>query len=198
MMKPTSLIAALFLIAALLLSSMLTAASQSQHNHSDKHPAPAQQAHLHGIATLTLALEGDALEISLESPAANIVGFEHQATSENHIKAVEKARASLESSGLFLFSGSDCNLQKANIDLSSVIEPGNQHSHDHGRKEHDSHGEITANYRYECSKGEQLETLSVNLLSLFPAIEIMEVMWLTDNQQGAIELTAKSNLIRIR
>ena len=79
-------------IAALLLSSMLTAASHSEHNHSDKHPAPAQQAHLHGIAKLTLVLEGDALEISLESPAANIVGFEHQAISEKHIKAVEKAR----------------------------------------------------------------------------------------------------------
>lgn len=192
MIKPYSL------IAALVFSPMLIAAPQSHHKHSDKHPGPAQQAHLHGTAQLTLALEGDVLEISLESPAANIVGFEHKATSEKDIKAIEKARVSLESPGLFLFSGSDCSLKQAKVDMSSVIEQGSQHNHDHDDKDHDRHSEITANYSYECFKGEKLETLSVDLISLFPAIETLEVMWLTDSQQGAIELTAKSNLIRIR
>ena len=192
MIKPYSL------IAALLLSSTLIAAPQSHdsHSHSDKHPAPAQQAHLHGIAQLTLALEGNVLEISLESPAINIVGFEHRATSEKHIKAVEKATASLQAAKLFLFSGSACRLKQARVDMSSVIEQGGQHSH--GHKDRDSHSEINANYSYECIKGEELETVSVNLISLFPAIETLEVMWLTESQQGAITLTAQSNLIRFR
>jgi hypothetical protein len=183
------------LIAGLLFSSMLIAAPQSHHNHSDKHPEPAQQAHLHGTAQLTLALAGNTLEISLESPAANIVGFEHQATAEKHINAVKKAKASLEASGLFLFSGSDCSLKQANVDMSSVIEQGRQHSY---HDDYAGHSEISANYSYECSMGEKLETLSVDLISVFPAIETLEVMWLTDSQQGAMELTAKSKLIRIR
>ncbi len=186
------------IIAALLFSPTLTAAPQSQHNHSGKHPTPGQQAHLHGTAQLTLALEGNALEISLESPAINIVGFEHKATSEKHIEAVEKAKSDLESSGLFLFSGSDCNLKQAKVDISSVIKQDKQHSDHHGHKDHESHSEISANYSYECSKGEKLETVSVNLIPLFPAIETLEVMWLTSRQQGATQLTAKSKLIRIR
>jgi hypothetical protein len=189
MLKPYSL------IAALLFSSMLIAAPKSQHNHSDKHPEPAQQSHLHGTAQLTLALEGNTLEINLKSPAANIVGFEHKATAEKHIKAAKKAKASLEASGLFLFSGSDCSLKKADVDMSSVFEQGPQHS-DHD--DYEGHSEISAHYSYECSTGEKLETLSVDLISLFPAIETLKVMWLTDSQQGAMELTPKSKLIRIR
>jgi hypothetical protein len=186
------------LIAALVFSPMLIAAAQSHHNHSDKYPESAQQAHLHGSAELTLALEGNALEISFESPAANIVGFEHKATSEKHIKAVEQARVKLESSDLFLFFGSDCRLKQAKVDMSSVIEQDSQYHHDHGDKDRDSHSEINANYSYECSTGENLEALSVGLFSLFPAIETLEAMWLTDSQQGAVKLTAKSNIIRIR
>jgi hypothetical protein len=186
------------LIAALVFSPMLIAAPQAHHNHSDKYPQPAQQAHLHGTAELTLALEGNALEISFQSPAANIVGFEHKATSKKHLKAVEQARVKMESSDLFLFFGSDCRLKQAKVDMSSVIEQGSQYHHDHGDKDRDSHSEINANYSYECSKGEKLEALSVDLIPLFPAIGTLEVMWLTDSQQGAVELTAKSNIIRIR
>lgn len=194
MIKPYSLI-----IAALLFSPMPMASPESYHNHSDEHSALAHAAHLHGIAQLTLALEGNALEISLESPAANIVGFEHQATSEKQIKAVEQARSNLESSGLFLFSGSDCSLKHAEVDMSSVIQQGShiqQDSYDH--EDHESHSEISAHYTYECSKGEKLETVSVNLMALFPAIETLEVMWLTSRQQGATQLTATSKFIRIR
>jgi hypothetical protein len=189
MLKPYSL------VAALLFSSMIIAAPQSQHNHSGKQQEPAQQAHLHGTAQLTLALEGNTLEISLESPAANIVGFEHKATAEKHITAVHKAKASLEASGLFLFSGSDCSLKQAEVDMSSVIDQGRQHSDHDG---YESHSEISANYIYECSKGEKLETVSVNLMSRFPAVETLEVMWLTSSQQGAKKLKSQSNLIRIR
>lgn len=186
------------LIAAVAFSPLLIASPQPHYNHSDRSPETAQQAHLHGAAELTLALEGNVLEISLESPAANIVGFEHKATSEKHMKAVEEARVKLESSGLFLFFGSDCSLKQAKVDMSSVIEHVRQHSHDHGDKDRNNHSEINANYSYECSKGEKLKALSVDLISLFPAIETLEVMWLTDSQQGAIELTEKSNIVRIR
>ncbi|MEH6552455.1 MAG: DUF2796 domain-containing protein [Pseudomonadales bacterium] len=186
MLKPYSL------ITALLFSSMLIAAPQPQHNHSDKHPEHSQKAHLHGTAKLTLALEDNTVEISLESPAANIVGFEHKATSEKHIKAVEEAKASLEAPSLFSFSGSNCSLKQAEVDMSSVIEQGCQHS------DYEGHSEISANYSYECSKGEKLETVSVNLMSRFPAIETLEVIWLTSRQQGATKLKSQSNLIRIR
>jgi hypothetical protein len=190
------------LIIAFLSSPLASAEKPSQHDHgrSEEHSASRQQAHLHGFATLTMALQANALEINMESPAASIVGFEHKASSEKNREAIKQAQSRLESSPrLFVFSGSDCTLKQANADMSVLIKQGsNPDDHHHDNEHNESHNEISVSYSYECSQGEKLDTISVNLIPLFPNIETIKVMWLTDNQQGATELTAKSNLIRIR
>ena len=187
------------LITALVVSSLSIAENSSQHDHdhsSDKHSSSEQQAHLHGVAELTLAIEGNSVEINLESPSINIVGFEHKATSKQHIKAVDQAKAILESSSnLFFFSGTDCAIRQATIDMSALIEQEQDHHH---HKHDDDHSEINASYLYQCSQGEKLDTVSVNLIALFPKLEQLKVMWLTNHQQGATTLTTASNLIRIR
>ena len=38
-------------------------------------------AHVHGLSELAIAMEGEKLEIQFTSPAMNLVGFEHQASS---------------------------------------------------------------------------------------------------------------------
>ena len=53
--------------------------------------AAQQPAHVHGIATLNLAMEGDKLEIEFVSPAGNIVGFEHEAVTAAERRAIRDA-----------------------------------------------------------------------------------------------------------
>lgn len=185
------------------------AESSSQHNHADTHELAEQKAHLHGFAELTLALVGNSLEISLESPAANIVGFEHKATSDEQIQAVENAKSTLESAKqLFTFSGSKCALKYAQANMSALVQQEEHHHDDHheaghhGEETHEaheeSHSEIKASYSFECQHGDRLDTVSVNLIQLFPSIEKLNAMWLTDSLQGSVELNSASNLIRIR
>ena len=160
----------------------------------DDHHAPQQDAHLHGYTELMIAIEGSALEISFESPASSIVGFEHRATSSEQFQLIEEAREILESSEeLFSFSGGDCALSKAKADFSALAGPDKEH-----QAHEQSHSEITASYEYECSQAQNLDAISVNLISRFPRIEKVRAMWLTDVKQGAVELTSKFNLIRIR
>jgi len=202
-----------FTCITLLLSPLCMAESLSQrdhqHNLSDTHELAEQKAHLHGFVELTLALVGNSLEINLESPAANIVGFEHKAISEEQIQAVENAKSALESAKqLFTFSGSQCALKHAHADISALLKQ-DEHHHDghheeghHGEEEHEaheeSHSEIKAIYSFKCQQGDKLDTVSVNLFQLFPSIEKLNVMWLTDNLQGSVELNSVSNLIHIR
>ncbi len=62
-------------------------------------------AHVHGLSELTLAMEGEKLEIQLQSPAMNLLGFEHKARTTNDIAAVEHAQSLLSNpDSLFLFS----------------------------------------------------------------------------------------------
>jgi len=54
--------------------------------------------HVHGQSELTLAVEYDRLEIGFESPAANLTGFEHRATTPEQVRTLESAVESLTQS----------------------------------------------------------------------------------------------------
>lgn len=174
----------------------LKAGAESSHHHHD-HDVPQQDAHLHGYVELTLAIEGDQLEIQLTSPAINIVGFEHKATSKQQLQAIERAKQTLESPAmLFSFSGSDCASTQSTAHFPVLDE--HHTDHDDHESDKESHSEITASYKYNCSEGKKVDAVQVNLIQYFPTIEKIEAMWLSDVKQGASELTSESNLIQIR
>ena len=61
-------------------------------------------AHVHGVAEITLAVEGREVEIVLMAPAISVVGFEHEAASEVQMEAVSSARELLDNgTALFRF-----------------------------------------------------------------------------------------------
>ena len=178
-----------------LLFLMIAVAHQVQANSDHSHTS--HGAHLHGSAELTLAIEGNQLEINLESPAANIVGFEHRASSPRHFQAVNKATSALESAeNLFAFLGSTCTLMAANINMPDIFQQSDTHALEDDHQT--AHSEITATYRYNCQNGSQLNGISVYLNRYFPAIEKLKIMWLTDDAQGTTELTHTANLIQLK
>ena len=95
-------------------------------------------AHVHGVAELTIAQEGQVLEVQLTSPAMSIVGFETRAESAAQIEAVETAKASLmKGGGLFTIEGGACALSKVDVDVSGVM--AEEHGHDDDEHHDDEH-----------------------------------------------------------
>ncbi len=186
-------------VLALLISAGLGAEPEQHtaHRHQD--------AHIHGSAGLTLVLAGNVLEAVLESPAANIVGFEHRPSTPDQRNAVDHAQSILESpQALFSFVGTDCEPEQAKVDVPLVMHTAT-HEHpdddaelDTQSEAHDTHSEIRARYRFHCQQGPQLAAVSVALLEHFPGIEALNAMWVTDTQQGAVTLTAQARHIRLR
>ena len=106
-------------VASLLMLTGVTAAQQS--------------AHVHGIATLNLAMEGDELEIEFASPAGNIVGFEHEAVTAAERRAIRDAIEQLRK-GNELFDlplAASCSLHVAAV----------EHGHGEEEKREDGHGQ---------------------------------------------------------
>ena len=175
--------------------------SASEHDDHDH-----QGAHVHGIAEVTIALEGAALEIGFDSPAVNIVGFEHKAQTKEQKKAVKQAKGLLESPALLMdFVGGKCQLKEAEVDVSSVMaEEKSGHEHDHDEHHHDdkhhhekndhaekaSHGEVHAMYSFQCQ--DQLTSLNLKFFEHFPQIESLTASWVTDSKQGSIQLKPNS------
>jgi hypothetical protein len=160
------------------------------HAQSDDHEILDQSSHVHGVVELTVALEGNLLEIGIESPANNIVGFEHQAATDEEVTTAMRAKKILETSDqLFTFIGTDCDNVTADVDLAKLF------SQQLGKN---SHSEVHASYTYECINGEQLAAITVNLASYFEKIETISARWLTEDRQGAIDLTASVNQLQLR
>ncbi len=93
-------------------------------------------AHVHGMAKLNIALDGNELLLELTSPAANIVGFEHAPGTEKEKHAVHEAVELLEDGEkMFSFTaGAECRLHEARV-ISDMT--GEHHDEeDRDRKEH--------------------------------------------------------------
>ena len=164
-------------------------------------------AHLHGAATLNVAVEDNSLYVELTSPAIDIVGFEHQPKSDEQKAAVSQAIATLEA-GTELFALPDaagCRLTEASVatelsDQHDEHEEHGDHHSEHGHGEHEEeahageeegevHSEFMATYRFECAQPQQLQQINTNLFSTFPTLEEIEARVLTDSGQTAVELT---------
>ena len=94
-------------------------------------------AHVHGLSQLTIAVEGETVELEFSSPAMNLVGFEHRATSKKDIAAVKQAESILsQPETLFSLSEVKCKPIHTHVDISGLIE---QHDDHDGHKGHDEH-----------------------------------------------------------
>jgi len=185
-----------WLVAAILVTACSSIVWAGDHQHQS------HDAHVHGLAELTVALEGNQLELHLASPAANIVGFEHRAVTAEQSHAVQQAEALLNSAQqLFSFSGTRCDAQEIKVDMSALEkEDAHHHNHDghHGDKHQTRHSEVSAEYRFACAQGAELTSITVTLLELFPGIETLSTMWVIEAGQGAIVLRRGSQDIYFR
>ena len=97
--------------------------AETAHQHEVKDPHSSQQStHLHGHAELMLGLEQGALQITFSSPAVNLVGFEHSASTAEEISALKKAQAILQNAkDVFTFKGGNCQLVDVHVNISALL-----------------------------------------------------------------------------
>jgi hypothetical protein len=218
--RTTPMVSLLALLA--LVASGVIAGEKHDHEHGHGHDEDKRQhgAHVHGIAALNLALEGDELHVELDSPAANIVGFEHVPSSAADHAALDKAVAMLrDADQLFRFnSAAGCQMEKVMVTSALLDEDHNGHRHEdhaheahghdehgheahgdeHGHEEHrgDSHSDIDAVYHFECDQPTRLQQLTVELFDAFPGMEKLDVQYIIENKQGAAALTSANRVLR--
>ena len=82
--------------------------------------AEEQAAHEHGAARLTIATNDVGIEISLQSPAANIFGFEYVASSDSDHHTLQKALGTLKSGGALFLANESAGCKQASIEIESA------------------------------------------------------------------------------
>ena len=176
------------LLLALPFALLPLAAQAHEHSHDHDHAHDSLGAHEHGVASLNVALDGKLLELQLESPAMNLVGFEHAAKSDADKAKVAAAKRELEQPlSLFALASGDCKATE--VELESPLFGGEGHEHDHHAHEGE-HSDVQAHYRFECANANELKQLDLGeLFKRFPATEKIQVQLIGPSGQQGVELT---------
>lgn len=145
------------------------------------------ESHVHGLVDMTVVIDQDKVNISLDSPAMNMVGFEHKAETESDINKVHEVEAILKAtSKLFAIRGADCKGEAAVVDISGLIGSDDHEHH---------HADLEAQYQFSCDNTDNLTGIDVLLLKEFPAIERINVEWVSNDKAGAAQLAQDNSFI---
>jgi hypothetical protein len=170
---------------------------------ADRNP----EAHEHGVGAMNIAIQGNEVEIELELPADNVVGFEHEARTAAEKKRVQNAAAKLKKAAnvVVLPEGAACKLKETEI-KSALLENHDEYGHkdnhdDHGKSEKhddgDEHSEFAIHYHFECAKTALISILDISLFKHFPSTYKLRVQYITPNGQGVVQATPKSARIKL-
>lgn len=202
-----------------LLAAITANAADTTHQHDEK--VEHIGAHVHGVAALNIVLEGDDLDVMLESPAMNVVGFEHKPVSDEHFEQSHKALHTLKDIEWLVIDKGGCKVNEAEVawQYASMVherfhnENGEEHKHEehkheehkHEEHEHDhaghdhqdggEHSDIDAKFEFHCQSPASVEVITVNLFDAFPRFEKLNVQWIVNDKQGASVLTPSSRQI---
>jgi hypothetical protein len=179
-------------------------------------PVRSADSHVHGGATLSIVSENEVIQIELETPLYNLLGFEYEPKSDAERSLVSKAEAGLsEPQNLFrlnesaacafdtpdskisLFyahSDDDHDEEKYNHDHSDHHDTeaeadGHDHDEHHEHEGSESHKDVTLTYSLTCRNIEKLETVKVELFEVFPNLTELELVYLGPSQQMSAILT---------
>ncbi len=181
--KRRSLKCGIVAFAAALLLAPIAQAAEGEH-----------AAHVHGVGKLNVAVDGQAVEIELIAPGADIVGFEHAPETAEDKAAVEGAAATLkDGEGLFAFPPSaECRLEEAEVE-SPLLDHDGEKAHEHGEAhEGDGHAEFQAHYHFVCRQPDRLTHVDIRVFERFRAAQELEVQLISPRGQGATDLTPSS------
>ena len=172
--------------------------------------------HEHGSAVLNVAIADQTLAVEYLTPAANIVGFEHTASTEEQKHTVHEAIELLETGNVLIMpSDAACSLAHAKVEHETEGDDHEEHieeehgehekheeDEEHAKEEHDkheehaeeegTHSEFHVEYEYRCENMGALTHIDVELFKHFPGNEKITTQAITPNGQKGMELTANS------
>ena len=181
---------------------LAAAAFGAQANH-DEHDHQGHGAHEHGHGHLNLVLDGNQLMIELQAPAADLVGFEHAARSDEEKARYAEAMTLLKQPDtLFrLDPAAGCKLTQQELQAAKE-DHDHEHEHDHDKAadNHDEyhpeeagHADLGAMYTYTCKDPAKLTGLEATLFGVYPSLEKLSVQGILPSGQTAAELTPSAN-----
>ncbi len=147
-----------FLQSCVLLASCIAPVSFADSAFEADTEGHEPHAHQHGLAKLQLISGKTQLDVQLQMPMMNLVGFEHQPESNEEKKILQQQLEMIGNIALWLQTNPQAACQltnvKPNIDMDSDHDH-DEHKHDH----HEEHEDFKISFSIPCSSIKDLKSI---------------------------------------
>lgn len=149
----------------------------------------AEGAHQHGVARLDVVLDGQQLVIALESPLANLLGFEHAPRNDRQRAAVKKMEAALQAADAFQPDvAAACALTHVSVEHPFKDAAAKGAAADQGKAQHN---DADVSWTFACARPEALKRIAVGLFARFPQLATLKAQLAGPRGQSARTLTRR-------
>lgn len=155
--------------------------------------ALAGDAHVHGEARLAVAVDGPTLTLMLESPADNLLGFEHAPRNDSERAAVTQLKETLNRPAELFVPTPEAGCALSGTQLASALfAAGHPHAHDaHGAE----HTDVKAEYVFHCAQPGELDGLEARLFDRFEGLGKLKAEVVGPRGQKAATLGPRQRLL---
>lgn len=176
------------MIRFLLLSfALLPAFAMAESEHHEHQEHREHGAHVHGHATLNIVWSGDDLQMAIESPSVNLLGFEHAATTDKDKKQLADTVAALRNPAETIVPNRQANCKLMSVEVESALLQAVSES---------EHSDFDVTMNYQCSNIDKLASIDLSgLFSRFKGLEDLDVVWASDKGQSATELNPNNTML---
>jgi hypothetical protein len=177
-------------------------------------------AHEHGHGSFNIAIDGGRLVMELQAPGADIVGFEHKASTKAQRQAVAKAKKALGQLDkvVVLPAAAGCKLEDVKVELhiedaahggshgeakaknkKSGHDHHHGHGHSHGKKGEadNTHSEFHATYALTCAAPDKIAEISFPYFKNFKGARELDVNVVGASAQKNFEVTRSNAKIAL-
>lgn len=141
-------------------------------------------AHVHGIATLQVAVDEKTMTLNFSSPLDSLLGFEHIARNSKEKSAVKNMAGSLNKAEQFFIPTADAQCVLQSVKLDSIVLDSKRH-------EEGGHADLDGEFVFACKQTSKLHDIEVKLFDAFPHLRQLKVEVATLKKQAAATLTAE-------
>ncbi|HEY9132374.1 MAG TPA: DUF2796 domain-containing protein [Dyella sp.] len=136
--------------------------------------------HVHGVTAVDIGLEGSTLQVTLDAPAINMLGFEHPPHNDTESKQIEAVLASLHVPAPWLepATAARCVLADSRIQASGLSASAPSVGH----------ADIDARYSFRCAEPGRLDHIDIHLADRYPATHGLAVDIVLPQKQERQEL----------
>jgi len=149
--------------------------------------------HVHGHGTLAIAFEANNVQMELTAPGMDIVGFEHEAETDEQKKAVEAALDELKDPLKFFAFPDAAGCKVVAADVKIVEEEHEEHdaapTSEGAAAAEDHHDEFRAAYTLACTDAALVTRIDFPFFDRFTGSEELDVTIIDAKGQTAFEVS---------